>query len=479
MAVRSTSHARRLRRPRSVTPARWVAWNVVRRTFDEGAYTERAFDAEAERAGLEARERAFAQHLAYGTVQRAKTLDHVIGVVGRRPLRKIDSPVLHALRLGAYQLLYSTGTAPHAAVDQSVELVRGVVGERAVAFANAVLRRAQVDGRDLLDAVGTRSVEDLAVRLSYPDWIVRELRAAFHASGIEALELQNEPPSVVAVRVNPLRVDVPALDETMQDTAVAWRQPDEPWASAVPEARVLEGSSAPLQHLFAAGAVHPQSLSSSLVARVVDPQPGERVLDLCAAPGGKTAHMAALMRDDGAIFACDVHGHRADDVAALAQTAGATIVRSFAADGTTLAPTTMLPGVEGDELGTFDRVLVDAPCTGTGVLGRRPDARWKRDETDLDDLVELQRALLRAAVGVLRPGGRLVYSTCSLLPQENEQIVQWALAELELDAEPFDDDDPAAAFVVSSGSLHLLRTWPDAAGSDGFFVGRVRKTDRA
>jgi 16S rRNA (cytosine967-C5)-methyltransferase len=423
---------RRLKRPTKVTRARWAAWQVLHRTFDEDAWTDRAFAGVVEQRGLneDLRERAFAQQLAYGAVQHARQLDHVIATLGKRPLRKLDPPVLHALRIGTYELLHLQqatdedgrrlgSSSAHAAVDQAVELVRGVVGERAVAFTNAILRRAQVDGQAILDGLDPADDEDLATQLSMPTWLVRRARAAHGDDGVAALAAQNTP------------------------HAAAFRD------RASGEPLVVEGSTAHLAERIDRGELLPQSLASQQVVRILDPQPGERLLDMCAAPGGKATHAASLLRGEGALVAIELHPHRADSIRALARRVGVDeMVDVRVADATLLDPA---------EIGAFDRVLVDAPCTGTGVLAARPDARWKRTEEALDELVDLQRRLLAAAATLVKPGGTVVYSTCSILREEDEDVVAGRPATLEL--------------------LDEHRTWPHRDDTDGFYVARMRRTD--
>lgn len=443
--------ARRLKRPTKVTRGRWAAWLTLRRTFDEDAWTDRAFAAVIEQLGLDddPRERAFAQRLAYGTVQQARQLDHVIATLGKRPLRKLDPPVLHALRIGVYELLHLQqatdesgarlgSSSAHAAVDQAVELVRGVVGERAVAFTNAILRRAQVDGQAILDRLDPADDDDLATLLSMPAWLVSRVRAAHGQDGIDALAAQNEPFPAA------FRVAGPIDDDLL---------PGEP-SSLVPGARVVQGSTAALAPLVERGLLHPQSLASQLVVELLDPQPGERVLDMCAAPGGKATDIARRISAggaDGQLVAIELHEHRAESIRSLAARLGvADDIEVRVADATALDP---------GELGGFDRVLLDAPCTGTGVLGARPDSRWKRSPEGLDELVALQRRLLAAAASLVKVGGIVVYSTCSILTEEDEAIVDGAPAGLEL--------------------IDTRRTWPHRDSTDGFFVARFTRSSGA
>jgi 16S rRNA (cytosine967-C5)-methyltransferase len=442
--------ARRIRRPKSVSPERWAAWRTVHRTFDEGAYTDRAFDGEVERMNLDARQRSQCQHLAFGTVRAAKRLDHVIATVGKRPLTKVDAPVLSALRLGMFQLLESDGIADHAAVDQTVEIVRAATGERAVAFANAVMRRAQVDGAGILEKLDPTDPADAATLLSYPEWMVQRMVAAHGDAGREALAAQNEVGVGTPIRV--MSPDVHVGDE-----------PPQPWQALLPEARIVPGVSSEVVSLIQSGAVLPQSLASMAVAHIVDPQPGERILDMCAAPGGKTSHLSARMQGSGQIVACELHEHRADSMREMLNRLGAgDIVDVRCDDARNIGPPD----------GVFDRVLLDAPCTGLGVLGRRPDSRWKRTEDDLYELTLLQRELLVNAVDVLRPGGRLVYSTCTLLPEENEQQVEWALSELKLEPTTLGDMWQS---IRHPHMPNCIQTWPQRDHTDGFFIAAFQK----
>lgn len=467
---------RRLKRPTKVTPARWAAWLVVRRTFDEDAWTDRAFTGVVEQLGLDAdpRERAFAQRLAYGVVQQAKRLDHVIATLGKRPLHKLDPPVLHALRIGVYELLelqQATGpdgerlgsSSAHAAVDQAVELVRGVVGERATAFTNAILRRAQVDGAGILARLDPTDEADLATMLSMPQWLLARARASHGQDGVDALAAQNEATGT-SFRVNPLGgTDLHSVDAGDRLTALGVELATPLLGrAAAPHALEITGPTAALSPLVEDGTLVPQSLASQLVATALDPQPGDRVLDMCAAPGGKATHLATLVGPDGEVVAVDLHEHRADSIRALAErTHTADVIRVQVADATDLDPSMH---------GTFDRVLLDAPCSGTGVLAARPDSRWKRTEEGIGELVALQTRLLAAAATLVKPGGVVVYSTCSILREEDEAIAEAAPATLVPDALP-------EVLEQVATSSNTARTWPQRDHTDGFFIARFRRVE--
>jgi 16S rRNA (cytosine967-C5)-methyltransferase len=385
-----------------IAPARRAAFDVVQRVFEQDAYADRALARAVD--GLDERDRALAQRLAYGTVQRARTLDFGIEQLGKRPVRKLDPPVRASLRLGAYQLAF-TEQAEHAIVDDAVELVRAARRERAVPFTNAVMRRLAQGFRGLV-----ASLPEGPVKESYPDWIpetwARDLGAE---AALSLMRAQNEPPAL----------EVRAAEPVGEPTDV-------------PGAYVVERVDP--------ARMRAMSRASQLAALVVGSREDDRVLDACAAPGGKTSML------QGEVTAVEVHPGRAE---ALARSAGPN-VRVVNADARELAD------------GGFDRALVDAPCSGLGVLARRPDLRWRARP-----LPELQLELLRAAAERTRAGGIVVYSVCTLNADENEAVVD----ALGLEAEPLGEEWPQYAHPTRP---EFLLTRPDRDRTSGFFVARMR-----
>jgi 16S rRNA (cytosine967-C5)-methyltransferase len=401
----------------AVSAARSVAYEVLLRVFEQDAYADRVFRQAAR--DLDERERAFAQRLSYGAVQRVRTLDHAIDTLGKRPVRKLDPPVRAALRLGAYQLGY-TDTAPHAAANESVELVRRARLERAVPFTNAVMRRLTEGIRALLD-----SLPDGPLKESYPDWIAETFERDLGADDALALMRAMNEPLETVVRV--VRGD-PPLGAEPTDLPGAFR------VERVDELAVAEGR------------IWPQSRGSQLAGLVVGSQDGERVLDLCSAPGGK----ASQLRGD--VTAVELDPNRASELRENLEKLGATNVTVVEADGTRLPP----------ELQPFDRALVDAPCSGLGVLGQRPDLRWRAAP-----LPELQLALLRSAAERVKPGGTIVYSVCTINAEENEAVVEAS----GLEVLPLGEEWPQYAHPRLP---QFLLTLPHVHGTSGFFIGRLR-----
>jgi 16S rRNA (cytosine967-C5)-methyltransferase len=398
-----------------VSAARRAAYEVVLRVFEDYAYADRVLATAA--AKLDRRDRALAQQIAYGTVQRVRALDHGIDALGRRPVRKLDPPVRASLRLGAYQLGY-LHIPVHAAVNESVELVRAARLERAVPFTNAVMRRLSDGLRELLD-----SLPEGPLKESYPDWIYETWARDWGVEEAAALmRAQNEPAETV------VRLVRGEIEGEPTDVPGAWRV-----------ARVDEQA-------LAEGRIWPQSRGSQLAGLAVGSQAGERVLDLCAAPGGKATMLA------GEVVAVELHEGRARELEENVRRLGATNVRVVNADGLALPP----------DLAGFDRALVDAPCSGLGVLAARPDLRWRAQP-----LPELQLALLRAAAERVKAGGTIVYSVCTLNADENEAVV---------DATGLEPDDLGREWPEFRHPKRpeFLLTTPHRHGTSGFFVARLR-----
>src|SRR3954470_18167802 len=356
--ARRSQHPRRAALPCSamalatLSPARRAAHAVVLRTLSDGAYADRALHGEAR--GLEARDRALAKQLAFGTVQRRLTLDHVIAA---HVDRELDPAVRAALQLGLFQLLFLDGVADHAAIGEAVELAKPSPGHRLV---NAILRRVQREGAELPDDT---TVAGAAIRHSHPEWLVALWWDTLGPERTRALLAADNEPAERALRVNPL------VDFDLSD--IPGRRDG--------DTIVVDGPFDALAHPgYAAGAFTPQSRASQLVAPALGPRPGERVLDLCAAPGGKTTHLAALMGDRGEIVAAERSAQRAQALTVQAQRMRATCVRVHVGDAREISPATLG--------GPFHRVLVGPPCSGLGTLSSHPDLGWRATPESIEEL---------------------------------------------------------------------------------------------
>jgi 16S rRNA (cytosine967-C5)-methyltransferase len=425
-----------------IAPARALAFEVIRATFERDAHTEQTFRIAADEQGLAGRERAQAQRLAYGAVQRCGTLDAALSRLADRSLRQLDPPVLAALRLGTYELLFADGTPDHAAVDQAVELVKHAGAAHAAGFVNAVLRRLIRERKSLAESLlGDDSTPEAAATThSVPLWLAQMWWEELGAEGARSLLVACNEPAELAFRVNTLVAERDTVLARLREAGVEAGPAGGEWPLSAAEMIIVEGQTGPIvPELIVAGELTPQSRGSAAVVEVLDPQPGEHILDLCAGPGIKTGQIAARMGDRGEVISVESDPERAAEVAGQAQRLKLRSVTVIEADATQPA---LGPG--------FDRVLLDAPCSDLGALASRPDARWHKSPAAIERLVEVQASLLQRGLEALRPGGTLVYSTCTISAREN-------------------------AGQVAGGEQFQFR--PDRDRTTGFFISRLKRDD--
>jgi 16S rRNA (cytosine967-C5)-methyltransferase len=429
-----------------MTSSRELALAVLLRVED-GAYSNLLLPAMLRDSLLDTRDRAFATNLVYGTLREQRALEYLLAQLSDRPLDDLDTPVRIALRLGAYQLMH--GVPAHAAVRETVQ----IAPERARGFVNGVLRTLARLGPPWPWPEGDEA-DVLGVRLSYPDWIVERLVRDFGFDDARAaLAIGNEP-AALALRVNPVTTSEEVARELRAADTNVTR------GALVEDALLVRGSGDPARLApVAEGRATPQDEASQAVVAILDPQPGETVIDVAAAPGGKATAIGERVCDQGRVLAADIHPGRIRLVSAAAHRLGLRCVFPVVADGRALpAPSARA-----------DRVLVDAPCSGLGVLRRRAEARWRISSEQVEPLATLQRDLLRAAAEVVRPGGVIVYSVCTMTYEETTGV-DWAMRELpNLVAEP----PPGPPWRPRGRGAFLL---PHDANTDGMFVLRLRRT---
>jgi 16S rRNA (cytosine967-C5)-methyltransferase len=439
--TRSWNRRRRhLKRPRkSECSGRRLSYDVLTAWQQRGAYAGRVIDDLCRERRVTAADRAFAVDLTYTLIRRQATIDAILSAFVTRSRRDVEEGLWRLLQIGCCQLIFMDRVPPHAAVHETAGLCRELQQPQWTGMVNGVLRSLSgaigdvteepgVDAIPLSEARFRRldravlpspdqdAVEYLTRAYSYPRWLVREWLERFGLE--ETTQLCKWFNRVVppAIRVNLLRSDVAQAQQILLTAGVPTH------VGRFPEALIAETSFRPLDIPgFGEGAFSIQDESAMAAGRLLDPQRGESVLDLCAAPGGKTAHLAELMQDTGRILATDIDSERLRLVSEGAQRLGLNCIeaRQIAADGHDLP----------EEL--FDAVLVDVPCSNTGVLGKRPEARWRTSPESITELIPVQVRLLTQALQCIRPGGRVVYSTCSIDPRENREVVDRVLASID------------------------------------------------
>jgi 16S rRNA (cytosine967-C5)-methyltransferase len=440
------------REVRRVSPARSAAFEVLRRVEEEGAFASVVLAHAGD--GLRVEDRALCYELTLGVLRWQLWLDCVIGHYAGRDTATIDAPVRRALRLGLYQLRFLSRVPQSAAVNESVNLAHATGQRASVGFVNAVLRRATREPEFDPATLARDELERISIATSHPAWLVARWAAEFGASEAELIARANNRTPPVAFRVNTLRADERELIAKLCETGV------EVTASKIAEGawRVAAGTGGEaLRALASGGVVYTQDEASQLAGRAVGACAGERVLDVCAAPGSKATQIAVLTNDRALVVACDVYEHRLRTIVESARRQGIENILTVALD----AEESPLPFVDG----SFDRVLVDAPCTGTGTLRHNPEIRWRITPSDVVELAARQRRILANAARAVRTGGRLIYLTCSFEREENESVVESFLA-AHAEFRQARADAPTELLTPTGAA----RTFPHRDDADGFFV---------
>nr|MDE6594011.1 16S rRNA (cytosine(967)-C(5))-methyltransferase RsmB [Oscillospiraceae bacterium] len=392
--------------------ARLVACRLLERA-EKGAYSNIALEAELSRSGLDERDRALAARLFYGVCERKITLEHLLGAYLSRPIDKLDVPVRNALTVGAYQLLYMDSVPDSAAVNESVNLVRAMKKSSAAGLVNACLRSVIRDGKAIPPVTGDK-FEKMAVEFSCPAGLIKRICEGYGEEKCRELLTYSLREPVNFLRVNSIKMTAGELAESFKGRGI------EAEVCGQDSAAVVCGNLREVERDpdFKAGNFHVQDLSSQLCCRAVDPRAGDLVIDLCAAPGGKSFTMAEIMGDRGRVISCELHEKRTGLIRFGAKRLGLSCIEAVTLDG----------GKENPELPEADRVLCDVPCSGYGVMGRKPEIRYKPLE-DADRLPEIQLKILKGGARHVKKGGILVYSTCTVNRAENEGVVERFLEE--------------------------------------------------
>lgn len=449
--------------------ARDVALEVLVQVEKEHSYSNLQLNQALQGANLPRVDAGLATELVYGTIQRLNTIDGVLEQKVQRGLSKLKPWMRNLLRMTAYQLHYLDRIPAHAAINEAVTIAKRRGGQSMGGFANGVLRAIMREPNLWDIPAGSDLVSRIVWEHSHPAWLVSSWIDAYGEADTVAMCAANNRPPHGSVRVNALRTNREKLLADMKEEGLHAMP-----SSLSKDGIVAEGAgNLALSKWYRNGELSVQDESSMLVVEALRPEAGMRVLDCCAAPGGKTTHIAERMGNTGEVVANDVHAHKVTLIADQAERLGLTSVATLNVDASTL----------GRELpaGSFDAVLLDAPCTGFGVIRRKPDIKWAKRPEDVTSIASLQAELLDQAAQLVRPGGRLVYSTCTVERAENEDVVRRFLAYAAEAGWELDDTWKAAlpaetlAAALKRSPEGMLQVLPHDAESDGFFIACLKK----
>ncbi len=436
--------------------ARDTALRVLSAGRTASAWADASLKAQLQRDGLSGAEAGLATRMVYGVLQNRALLDFYLGAYCTQKVGHLQPPLADILRLGAYQILFLDKVPDRAAVNESVELAKRNKRGQAAGLVNAVLRKVSLN-KDTLPPIPRRDeTQYLSVRYSHPKWLVKRLLTLLGREEAEAFLAADNGIVPLTVQVNTLKTT--AEDLAAELTAAGVTAAPHPW---VPDCLELSGSGdLTALEAFQTGKFFVQDPAAKLVSLISAPKKGQRVIDVCAAPGGKSFGAAIAMEDRGEVLACDLHENKLSRIEAGAARLGLKSIWDFAADGTVFRP-------EWAE--SADVVLVDAPCSGLGIIRKKPDIRYKSPD-DLFTLTVAQSTILENAARYVKPGGTLIYSTCTILPEENGQVVDGFLSgHPEFSRETFTLPAPMGE---QPGELTL---WPHRHGTDGFYICRLRR----
>jgi 16S rRNA (cytosine967-C5)-methyltransferase len=448
------------------TRARELALQILNKIEQHDAYSNLVLNEVLQRNQLDAREVALVTELVYGTMQRLNTIDIVLQQYVSKDLTKLQPWVRNLLRLSAYQFFFLDRIPSHAIVHEAVNIAKKNGHSGISGLVNAVLRKvaARTGFPDIPS--GLSLVEQIAFRYSHPSWLIQRWMSQYGQQLTEQMATVNLLPPRISIRANRL---LNTREQLLEEINASGRIATPSHLSAE---GIIVGSGGNMAHSkwYINGQCTIQDESSMLVAAAMNPLPGMRVLDCCAAPGGKSTHLAEWMNDEGSIIACDIHPHKIEMMKQNATRLGIKCIETMCIDAA------QLRHHFADH--SFDCILLDVPCSGLGVIRRKPDLKWTKSEKEIKSLIQLQRDILSTTHALLKPGGALIYSTCTVNHEENEEQIHWFLKK----HDSFRLDPPSSSAIAPhifercSNEAGMISILPQHFGSDGFFIARLRKT---
>lgn len=443
---------------------REVSLDILLQIEKNQAYSNLLLNQSIKKEELNEKDIGLLTEIVYGTIQRKKTLDYFLDRLVKGGLKKLDLWVLVLLRLSIYQIVYLDRVPERAVVHEAVEIAKKKGHKGISAMVNGTLRSFLREGSPSFEAIKD-PIEKLAIQVSHPTWLVKRWIEQFGFEKTKQIcEINSMPPSVTA-RVNQIKAE--DLNEVIEllakENVIAER------GDLSRDAIKIEKGSLPTTKLYQQGWLTIQDESSMLVADALNPKPNMKVLDSCAAPGGKTTHIAERMNNQGQIYALDIHEHKVKLINEQASRLGLSAIETKTTDSR--------KAEELFEKESFDCILVDAPCTGLGVIRRKPDIKWQKNEEDIEKITVIQKAILKAVAPLLKKGGRLVYSTCTIDSMENQQVVKSFLEEnptFEFDLTLKNRLPIKTQDYCNEGMLQVL---PSDFKTDGFFIACMIKKE--
>jgi 16S rRNA (cytosine967-C5)-methyltransferase len=445
----------------NIDTPREIALKILYDISEKGAYSNLSLNKYLDDSRLRDIDKAFITELVYGTVKWRLTIDWIIDQFSSVKLKKLSPWILNVLRLGVYQLLYTDRIPESAACNESVKLSKKYGHAASSGFVNAVLRNISRK-RDTIQYPDKEKegLKFLSIRYSHPEWLVKEWLERFGSEFTEGLLKSNNEVPELTIRTNTLKVSKEQLAEQLAAEGITV----EPGKYDEDALGLTNPSSITALDSYRKGLFQVQDESSMLVARILDPQPGEFILDVCSAPGGKATHIAQLMRNQGTLVARDIHEHKIRLIQNASERLGTSIIRTEMFDASEL---------DARQIGKADRVLVDAPCTGLGIVRRKPDIKWARNLEDKKEIISLQEKILGTCARYVKPGGTLVYSTCTIEREENEGQIESFLRDRDEFRLVDITSNLPSQLVKESAAGGYIQLYPHIDGIDGFFIAKL------
>ncbi|MDR7074515.1 16S rRNA (cytosine(967)-C(5))-methyltransferase RsmB [Fictibacillus barbaricus] len=443
---------------------RAIALEVLVKVEQNQAYSNLQLNQALQKADVNEKDKALLTSIVYGTIQRKNTIDFYLEQLLNKPIKKKDRWVLSLLRLSIFQMLYMDRVPDHAIIHEAVEIAKYKGHQGLAGMVNGILRKLQREGTDAMDEKLGNSAEKEALKYSMPFWLYQRWSSQFGAENAEKMAESNLIPAPVTARINTMLSSRTAVLDELNEEGITAAE-----GELSSEGIVIKNGYLPNSKAYKEGLVTIQDESSMLVARAVGAKPGEIVLDACAAPGGKSTHLAEMMKGEGRVVSLDLHQHKIELIKKQAERLGLNNIDARTLDARKVK--------EEFETESFDRVLVDAPCSGFGVIRKKPDLKWAKTEQDVKRLTSIQKDILHSASQMVKPEGILVYSTCTVDKEENAEVSEWFLSEHpEFEWDPhFSEKMPenVKPFIIEERSD--LQIMPHYFNSDGFYIAAYRK----